>query len=65
VKQQIKEKVTNDGQKKPEILVWQVDMMDYESGKQFAEKAKGLTSFDVVSLAAGILSFKRKESPAG
>jgi hypothetical protein len=42
VKQQIEETLTKDGKKKPEILVWQVDMMDYESGKQFTEKAKGL-----------------------
>jgi hypothetical protein len=65
VKADIEERLTKEGKKKPEILVWQVDMMDYESCKQFAEKAKGLKTLDGVLLAAGILSFKRKESPAG
>lgn len=53
------------GKKGPDVRVWHVDMMDYKSCKEFAEKAKQLKSLDGVLLAAGILSFKRKESPEG
>jgi len=50
---------------KPDIQVWHVDMMSYQSCQEFAKKARGLKSLDGVLLAAGILSFKRQESPEG
>lgn len=50
---------------KPDIQVWQVDMMSYPSCQAFAKKARELKSLDAVLLAAGILSFKRQESPEG
>ena len=51
--------------KKPTILVWQVDMMSFQSCAAFAKKARELKSLDSVLLTAGILSFKRVESPEG
>lgn len=50
---------------KPNIQVWQVDMMSYQSCQAFAKRARELKSLDAVLLAAGILSFKRQESPEG
>jgi FlaA1/EpsC-like NDP-sugar epimerase len=50
---------------KPDIQVWQVDMMSYQSCQAFAARARGLKSLDAVLLAAGILSFNRHESPEG
>lgn len=50
---------------KPKILVWQVDMMSYASCQAFAKKARELKSLDHVLLTAGILAFKRQESPEG
>jgi hypothetical protein len=49
----------------PDIQVWQVDMMSYQSCQAFAKRAQGLKSLDSVLLAAGILSFERQESPQG
>jgi hypothetical protein len=50
---------------KPNILVWQVDMMSYASCQAFAKKARELKSLDHVLMTAGILSFGRRESPEG
>ncbi len=50
---------------KPDIQVWHVDMMSYKSCGEFAKKARELKSLDGVLLTAGILSFKRQESPEG
>jgi NAD(P)-dependent dehydrogenase (short-subunit alcohol dehydrogenase family) len=50
---------------KPNILVWQVDMMSFASCLEFANKARELKSLDHVLLTAGILSFHRRESPEG
>jgi len=63
VKQQIE--AETKATKKPNVLVWQVDMMSYQSCQAFAKKARELKSLDSVLLAAGILSFNRKESPDG
>jgi len=63
VKQQIEAETTATN--KPDIQVWHVDMMSYQSCQEFAKKARALKSLDGVLLAAGILSFKRKESPEG
>jgi hypothetical protein len=51
--------------KKPTILVWQVDMMSYASCEELAKKVRTLKSLDHVLMTAGILSFKRVESPEG
>jgi NADPH:quinone reductase-like Zn-dependent oxidoreductase len=50
---------------KPNILVWQVDMMSYASCQTFAKKARELKSLDHVLMTAGILSFNRRVSPEG
>lgn len=50
---------------KPNILVWQVDMMSYASCRELGKKARGLKSLDHVLMTAGILSFNRRESPEG
>jgi NADPH:quinone reductase-like Zn-dependent oxidoreductase len=50
---------------KPDIQVWHVDMMSYQSCQEFAKRARALKSLDGVLLAAGILSFKKQESPEG
>lgn len=50
---------------RPNILVWQVDMMSYASCRELAKKARGLKTLDHVLMTAGILSFKRRESPEG
>jgi hypothetical protein len=63
VKQQIEAETTATN--KPDIQVWQVDMMSYQSCQEFAKKARELKSLDGVLLVAGILSFKRQESPEG
>jgi NAD(P)-dependent dehydrogenase (short-subunit alcohol dehydrogenase family) len=63
VKEQILAGIT--ATKKPNILVWQVDMMSYASCQAFAKKARELKSLDHVLLTAGILSFNRRESPEG
>jgi len=63
VKQQIETETTATN--KPDIQVWQVDMMSYQSCQEFAKKARELKSLDGALLVAGILSFKRQESPEG
>jgi hypothetical protein len=63
VKQYIEAETTATN--KPDIQVWHVDMMSYQSCQEFAKKARALKSLDGVLLAAGILSFKRQESPEG
>jgi hypothetical protein len=50
---------------KPNILVWQVDMMSYASCQALAKKAHELESLDHVLMTAGILWFNRRESPEG
>jgi hypothetical protein len=63
VKQLIEAETT--AMNKPDIQVWHVDMMSYKSCQEFAKKARELKSLDGVLLTAGILSFKRQESPEG
>ncbi|KAE9368006.1 short chain dehydrogenase reductase [Stipitochalara longipes BDJ] len=63
VKEQIEAETT--ATHKPDIQVWHVDMMSYPSCQEFAKKARALKSLDGVLLVAGILSFKRQESPEG
>lgn len=63
VKQSIEAEITSKNN--PDIQVWHVDMMNYGSCQEFARKARALKSLDGILMAAGILSFKRKESPEG
>jgi NAD(P)-dependent dehydrogenase (short-subunit alcohol dehydrogenase family) len=63
VKQHIEAETTATN--KPDIQVWHVDMMSYQSCREFAKRARALKSLDGVLLVAGILSFKRQESPEG
>ena len=63
VKQQIEAETIATN--KPDIQVWHVDMMSYQSCQEFAKKARALKSLDGALLVAGILSFKRQESPEG
>lgn len=50
---------------KPEILVWQVDLMSFDGCREVGKKAQELENLDHVLLTAGILSFNRRESPEG
>jgi len=63
VKQHIEAETTATN--KPDIQVWHVDMMSHQSCREFAKRARALKSLDGVLLVAGILSFKRQESPEG
>lgn len=64
----LKEEIEADldqGKKKPTILVWQVDMMSYASCQELGKKVRALRNLDHCLMTAGILAFKRKESPQG
>ncbi|KAJ9293380.1 hypothetical protein DTO271G3_7876 [Paecilomyces variotii] len=63
----VKSKILADisGPNKPNILVWQVDMLSYSSCQALAKKARELKSLDHVLMTAGILAFKPRESPEG
>jgi hypothetical protein len=65
VKEKIESEYLATKKTKPNILVWQVDMMNYASCQELVKKARELKSLDHVLLTAGILSFKRRESPEG
>lgn len=65
VKQDIEAELSKEGKQAPQILVWTVDMMRYASCQDLAKKLKDLKSLDHVLMTAGILSFKRRESPEG
>lgn len=65
VKADIEKELAEQNKPKPDILVWQVDMMSYESCQELSKKASTLKTLDHVLLAAGMLSFKRRESPEG
>lgn len=49
----------------PKILVWQANLMTYAACREVGEKALSLKSLDHVLMTAGILAFKRRESPEG
>ena len=65
LKQDIEAELRSEGKKTPQILVWTVDMMKYASCRDLARKVSDLASLDHVLMTAGILSFKRRESPEG
>jgi hypothetical protein len=53
------------GKPAPNMLLWQIDMMTFKGCQELAQKARSLENLDHALLTAGILSFKRKESPEG
>lgn len=65
LKQQIETELAEAQKAKPEIIVWQVDMMTFAGCQDLAQKASSLKTLDHVLMTMGILSFNRKESPEG
>ena len=65
VKEQIENELMGTDKAKPNILVWQIDMMSYAGCQALETKARELKSLDHVLMTAGILSFNRRESPEG
>jgi hypothetical protein len=65
VKQEIEAELSAAGKPKPTILVWQADLMTFAGCHELAKKAQTLKYIDHALLTAGILSFKRQESPEG
>ena len=65
VKSQIEAELTVMNKPKPNILVWQIDMMTFAGCRELGKKARELKALDHVLLTAGILSFNRRESPEG
>lgn len=65
VKAEIEAEAAAKNRTKPNILVWQIDMMTFVGCQALASKARELKTLDHALLAAGILSFDRRESPEG
>ena len=65
VKEEIEAEAVAMGKSKPNILVWQIDMMTFAGCQALEKKVRGLEQLDHVLLTAGILSFNRRESPEG
>lgn len=65
LKKEIEDELATEGKPKPDILIWQVDLMTFKGCQALADKAKNLKTLDHVLMTAGILSFKRVESPEG
>jgi hypothetical protein len=65
VKKQIEVELSEMNKAKPNILVWQIDMMTFAGCQELGNKARKLKSLDHVLMTAGILSFNRRESPEG
>lgn len=65
VKQSIEDEAAKQGKAKPNVLVWQADMMTFAGCQEVAKKARELKHLDHALMTMGILAFKRKESPEG
>lgn len=65
VKQQIEAELSDMGKAKPNILVWQADLMSFAGCQELGKKARELKNLDHVLMTAGILAFNRRESPEG
>jgi len=65
VKEEIEAELSEKNKPRPNILVWQVDMMSFAGCQELGKKARELENLDHVLLTAGILSFNRRESPEG
>ncbi|OQO05735.1 hypothetical protein B0A48_09829 [Cryoendolithus antarcticus] len=65
LKEEIEAECDAASTKRPNVLVWTVNMMSYASCAELGRKIKTLKSLDHALLTAGILSFSRRESPEG
>ncbi len=65
VKVEIEAELAAANKPKPEILVWQIDMLTFAGCRELGIKARALKSLDHVLLTAGVLAFNRRESPEG
>ena len=65
LKSEIESELSESKKAKPNILVWQADMMSFAGCRTVEQKARELKSLDHVLMTMGILSFSRKESPEG
>lgn len=65
VKEEIEAELADLDKPIPNILVWQLDMMTFAGCRELASMVRQLKSLDHALLTAGILSFKRRESPEG
>ncbi len=65
VKAEIEAELAAEKKPAPRILIWQIDMMTFAGCRELGKKARELKSLDHALLAAGILSFNRRESPEG
>ncbi|KAF7541959.1 hypothetical protein G7Z17_g11862 [Cylindrodendrum hubeiense] len=65
VKQEIEAELSDMGKAKPNILVWQADLMSFAGCQDLGKKARDLKNLDHVLMTAGILAFNRRESPEG
>ena len=65
LKKEIESEVSPMNKAKPNILVWQVDMMTFAGCQALEKKARELKRLDHVLMTMGILSFNRRESPEG
>ncbi|KAK7407837.1 hypothetical protein QQX98_010008 [Neonectria punicea] len=65
VKRQIEADLSDMGKAKPNILVWQADLMSFAGCQELGKKARELEHLDHVLMTAGILAFHRRESPEG
>lgn len=65
LKKSIEDELSASGANKPDIMVWQLDMMTFAGCRELAKRAKSLKSLDHALMIMGILAFKRRESPEG
>ncbi|KAK4223349.1 hypothetical protein QBC38DRAFT_487814 [Podospora fimiseda] len=69
LKEDIESELKKENKPLPKILLWQIDMMTFAGCQEVFRRAKTdlakSAGLDHVLLTAGILSFKRKESPEG
>ncbi|ORX36971.1 hypothetical protein BD324DRAFT_651444 [Kockovaella imperatae] len=65
LKREIEEELKAEKKPVPDVLVWQVDLMTFAGCEALGAKLETLGHLDHALLTAGILSFKRKESPEG
>lgn len=65
VKRQIEAELSDLNKTKPNILVWQADLMSFAGCQELGKKARELKNLDHVLMTAGILAFNRRESPEG
>lgn len=65
VKREIEAGLSELGKPKPNILIWQADLMTFAGCQELGKKVQDLKHLDHVLMTAGILAFNRRESPEG